>query len=97
MFSEDIRVKIIDQLAGNGRIRESFWQHKLDTFTSRILMVEKWKYISTITSFMFMLVISFSPILIYGFYLVLLIFSIYLHIQGLIILSVYLMLLLLFH
>ena len=30
---EHISVKIIDKLTGKDRIRESFWQHKLDTFT----------------------------------------------------------------
>ena len=34
-FLEDISVKIIDKLTGKDRIRESFWQHKLDTFTPR--------------------------------------------------------------
>ena len=32
-FLEDISVKIIDKLTGKDRIHESFWQHKLDTFT----------------------------------------------------------------
>ena len=31
-FLENIRVTIIDKLLGD-RIRENFWQHKLDTFT----------------------------------------------------------------
>ena len=34
-FLEDISVKIIDKLTRKDRIRESFWQHKLDTFTPR--------------------------------------------------------------
>ena len=40
-FLEDIRFKIIDKLLGKGRIRESFWQHKLDTFTARGLNVRE--------------------------------------------------------
>ena len=42
-FLEDIRVKIIDELAGKGRIRESSWQHKLDTLTSLGLNVREVK------------------------------------------------------
>ena len=35
-FLEDVLVKIIDRLSfGKNRIRESFWQHKLDTFNPR--------------------------------------------------------------
>ena len=40
-FVEDIRVTIIDRLIGRDRTRESFWQHKLDTFTSRGLNVKE--------------------------------------------------------
>ena len=40
-FLEDIRVKIIDRLFGNDRIRESLWQHKLDTFTPQGLNVKE--------------------------------------------------------
>ena len=32
-FVEDIRVTVLDKLIGRDRIRESFWQHKLDTLT----------------------------------------------------------------
>ena len=39
-FVEDIRVTIIDRLIGRDRTRESFWQHKLDTFTPRGLNVK---------------------------------------------------------
>ena len=34
-FLEDISVKIIDKLTGKDKIRESFWQYKLNTFTPR--------------------------------------------------------------
>ena len=34
-FVEDIRVIVIDKRIGRDRTRESFWQHKLDTFTPR--------------------------------------------------------------
>ena len=40
-FVEDIRVTIIDRLIGRDRTRESFWQHKLDTFTPRGLNVKE--------------------------------------------------------
>ena len=40
-FLEDVCVKIIDKLFGKDRIRESFWQHKLDTFTPRGLNVKE--------------------------------------------------------
>ena len=40
-FLEDIRVTIIDKLIGGNRIRESFWQHKLDTFTPHGLNVRE--------------------------------------------------------
>ena len=32
-FLEDIKVIIIDRLTGSDRMRESFWQYKLDSFT----------------------------------------------------------------
>ena len=38
-FLEDIKVIIIDRLNGNGRIRESFWQYKLETFAPRGLNI----------------------------------------------------------
>ena len=38
-FLEDIKVTIIDRLNGNGRIRESFWQYKLETFAPRGLNI----------------------------------------------------------
>ena len=34
-FLEDIKVTIIDGLNEYGRIRESFWQFKLETFAPR--------------------------------------------------------------
>ena len=40
-FVEDIRVTVIDKLIGRDRTRESFWQHKLDTFTPRGLNVKE--------------------------------------------------------
>ena len=40
-FVKDIRVTIIDRLIGRDRTRESFWQHKLDTFTPRGLNVKE--------------------------------------------------------
>ena len=40
-FVENIRVTIIDRLIGRDRTRESFWQHKLDTFTPRGLDVKE--------------------------------------------------------
>ena len=40
-FLEDVRVKIIDRFIGNDRIRESFWQHNLDTFSPRGLNVKE--------------------------------------------------------
>ena len=40
-FLEDIRVTIIDKRVGGERIRESFWQHKLDTFTPKDLNVRE--------------------------------------------------------
>ena len=41
-FLEDVRVKIIDRLSfGKDRIRESFWQHKLDTSLPGVLMLRK--------------------------------------------------------
>ena len=40
-FLEDILVTIIDKLVGGDRIRESFWQHKLDTVTPQGLNVRE--------------------------------------------------------
>ena len=40
-FLEDICVTIIDKLVGGDRIRESFWQHKLDTVTPQGLNVRE--------------------------------------------------------
>ena len=40
-FVEDIRVTVIDKLIGRDRTCESFWQHKLDTFTPRGLNVKE--------------------------------------------------------
>ena len=40
-FVEDIHVIAIDKLIGRGRMRESFWQHKLYTFTPRGLNLRK--------------------------------------------------------
>ena len=34
-FLQDISVKIIDRLTGGDRIRESFWQYRLDSFTPK--------------------------------------------------------------
>ena len=58
-------------------------------------MLGRWGYniiiicLTCVFSFIYRHAISFLPILFYGFYLFLLIFSIYLYIPGLIILSVY--------
>ena len=38
-FLEDIKVTIIDRLNGNGRIHESFWQYKLETFAPQGLNI----------------------------------------------------------
>ena len=44
-FLEDIRVKIIERLVGEGDgIRESCWQYKLDTSTPGVFMLGKWKH-----------------------------------------------------
>ena len=40
-FLEDILVTIIDKFVGGDRIRESFWQHKLDTVTPQGLNVRE--------------------------------------------------------
>ena len=40
-FVEDICVTIVDRPIGRDRTRESFWQYKLDTFTSRGLNVKE--------------------------------------------------------
>ena len=40
-FVEDILVTVIDKLIGKDRTRESFWQHKLDTFTPWSLNVKE--------------------------------------------------------
>ena len=34
-FLQDIRVSIIDRLTGGNRMRESFWQYKLDSFSPK--------------------------------------------------------------
>ena len=34
-FLKDISVKIIDRLTGGNRMRESFWQYRLDCFTPK--------------------------------------------------------------
>ena len=40
-FLEGIRVTIVDKLIAGDRIRESFWQHRLDTFTPQSLNVRE--------------------------------------------------------
>ena len=34
-FLKDISVKIIDRLTGGNRMRESFWQYRLDCFAPK--------------------------------------------------------------
>lgn len=38
-FQEDVTFQVIDRLFGESRIRESFWQFKLDTFAPKGLNV----------------------------------------------------------
>ena len=40
-FLENIKVIIIDRLIGNGRLRESFWQYKLNTRSFYKKLVDK--------------------------------------------------------
>ena len=40
-FLEDVRVTIIDRLTGTDRMRESFWQYKLDSFIPKGLNVRQ--------------------------------------------------------
>ena len=42
-FLEYISVRIIDRLCGKDRIRESVWQHKLETFIPRGLDLRELK------------------------------------------------------
>ena len=43
-FLEGIRGNIGDRLVGRDRVRGSFWQNTLNTFTRRVLMLGKWKH-----------------------------------------------------
>ena len=40
-FLEYIKVTIIDRLTGSDRMRESFWQYKLDSFTPKGLNIRQ--------------------------------------------------------
>ena len=49
-FLKDISVKIIDRLTGGNRMRESFWQYRLDCFALKGLNTRQ---VDTYISFMF--------------------------------------------
>ena len=38
-FMEDVKVQVIDRIFGESRVREGFWQFKLDSFAPKGLNV----------------------------------------------------------